>query len=166
MLIPYKGTLPTLSDSNFVAESAQVIGRVSLAEDANVWFGTVIRGDVEPITVGKRTNIQDNAVVHASTGFATSIGDDVTVGHSAIVHGCTIGNQVLIGMGAIVLDGAIIGENCMIGAGSLIPPGKVIPAGSLVVGSPGKVIRSLTDTEIANLKDSAEHYVSYAKEYK
>lgn len=166
MLIPFKGALPTTNDSNFIAQSAQVIGTVSIAEDVNIWFGTVIRSDVATVSIGRRTNVQDNAVVHVSTGYPTQIGDDVTIGHGAIVHGCTVGNRVLIGMGSIVLDGAIIGDDTMIGAGSLIPPGKVIPPKSLVMGSPGKVIRSLTEEEIADLKASAERYVSYAKEYK
>lgn len=166
MLIPFKGALPTINDSNFIAQSAQVIGTVSIAEDVNIWFGAVIRSDVATVSIGRRTNVQDNAVVHVSTGYPTQIGDDVTIGHGAIVHGCTVGNRVLIGMGSIVLDGAIIGDDTMIGAGSLIPPSKVIPAKSLVMGSPGKVIRSLTEEEIADLKASAERYVSYAKEYK
>lgn len=166
MLIPYKGMLPVTNGSNFIAESAQVIGNTVLEEDASVWFGAVIRGDVEPIRIGKRTNVQDNAVVHCSKGFNTQIGDDVTIGHGAIVHGCHIGCRVLIGMGAILLDGVKVGDECIIGAGSLIAPGKEIPSRSLVVGSPAKVIRSLTDEEVSSLSVSAAHYVAYASEYK
>lgn len=166
MLIPFKGALPTANETNFIAQSAQVIGTVTIAEDVNIWFGAVIRSDVATVSIGSRTNVQDNAVVHVSTGYPTQIGEDVTIGHGAIVHGCTVGNRVLIGMGSIVLDGAVIGDDTMIGAGSLIPPGKVIPPKSLVMGSPGKVIRSLSEDEIADLKASAERYVSYAKEYK
>lgn len=166
MRIPYKGTLPSSDPSNFIAESAQVIGNTTLEEDASVWFGAVVRGDVEPIRIGKRSNVQDNAVVHCSKGFDTIIGDDVTIGHGAIVHGCHIGNRVLIGMGAILLDGVKVGDDCMVGAGSLIAPGKEIPPRSLVVGSPGKVVRTLTDEEMASLKASAAHYVTYASEYK
>ncbi len=166
MLIPYKGIKPTHDSSNFIAETAQIIGRVTLEEDANIWFGAVIRGDVEPISIGKRTNVQDNAVIHCSKGFDTIIGDDVTIGHGAIVHGCHIGSSVLIGMGAILLDGVKVGEQSIIGAGSLIPPGKEIPPNSLVVGSPAKVVRSLSEEEILSLKASAKHYVSYASEYK
>jgi carbonic anhydrase/acetyltransferase-like protein (isoleucine patch superfamily) len=166
MLIPYKNSLPLVNESNFIAQTAQLIGRITLGEDANVWFGAVIRADVEPITIGARTNVQDNAVVHVSSGYKTQIGNDVTIGHSAIVHACTVGDRVLIGMGAIVLDGAIIGEETIIGAGALIPPGKIIPPRSMVMGSPGKVVRTLSDNEIAELKASAKHYVSYAKEYK
>lgn len=166
MLIPYKGATPTIFESNFIASSAQIIGQVTLAEDTNIWFGAVIRADVASITIGERTNVQDNAVVHVATGFPTQIGNDVTIGHGAIVHGCTVGDVVLIGMGSIILDGAIIGKETMIGAGTLIPQGKIIPPRSLVMGSPGKVIRTLTETEIVDLKASAEHYVSYAKEYK
>lgn len=166
MLIPYKDNLPQADDSNFIAETASVIGRVTLGEDANIWFGAVIRGDVEPIAIGARTNVQDNAVVHASSGFKTVIGNDVTIGHNAIVHACTIGDRVLVGMGAIVLDGSIIGEETIIGAGALIPPGKIIPPRSMVMGSPGKVVRTLSDSEVAGLKASAKQYVSYAQEYK
>lgn len=166
MLISYKGIQPKINGSNFIAESAQVIGKTTLGEDASVWFGAVIRGDVEPIQIGKRTNVQDNAVVHCSKGYDTQIGDDVTVGHGAIVHGCHIGCRVLIGMGAILLDGVKVGDECIIGAGALIPPGKEIPPRSLVVGSPAKVIRSLTNEEILSLSASAAHYVAYATEYK
>lgn len=166
MLIPYKGMLPKVNGSNFIAESAQVIGNTTLNEEASIWFGAVIRGDVEPIHIGKRTNVQDNAVVHCSKGFDTQIGDDVTIGHGAIVHGCHVGCRVLIGMGAILLDGVKVGDECIIGAGSLIAPGKEIPPRSLVVGSPAKVIRPLTDEEILSLSASAAHYVAYASEYK
>ena len=166
MLLPYKNNLPVINASNYVAETASVIGRVTLGEDANIWFGAVIRGDVEPISIGARTNIQDNAVIHVANGFETKIGNDVTIGHNAIVHACTIGDKVLVGMGAIVLDGAIIGEETIIGAGALIPPGKIIPPRSMVMGSPGKVVRTLSDSEVAGLKASARQYVSYAQEYK
>lgn len=163
MIRVFEGIKPSLADSSRVAESADVIGRVSLAEGANIWYGAVLRADSDTITVGKNTNIQDNAVVHVDAGIPTVIGNDVTVGHGAIVHGCTISNNVLIGMGSIILDGAIIKENVIIGAGALIPPGKVIPAGSLVVGSPGKVVRALSDEEIQNIKKSAQHYVALAE---
>lgn len=163
MIRVFQGIEPNLADSSRVAESADVIGNVSLAEGANIWYGAVLRGDGDTITIGKNTNIQDNAVVHVDIGIPTVIGDDVTVGHGAIVHGCTVSNNVLIGMGSIVLDGAIIEENVIIGAGALIPPGKVIPAGSLVVGSPGKVVRALSDDEIKNIKKSAQHYVALAE---
>ncbi len=122
-----------------------------------------MRGDSDQITIGKNTNIQDNSVVHLDHGIPTTIGEHVTIGHGAIIHGCTIHNNVLIGMGAIVLNGAIIEENVIIGAGALIPPGKVIPSGSLVVGSPGKIIRTLSEIEIENIKKSALHYVELAK---
>jgi carbonic anhydrase/acetyltransferase-like protein (isoleucine patch superfamily) len=146
-----------------VAESADVIGNVTLAEGTNIWYGAVLRGDSDSITIGKNTNIQDNAVVHVDAGIPTVIGDDVTVGHGAIVHGCTVSNNVLVGMGSIILDGAFIEENVIVGAGTLIPPGKVIPSGSLVVGSPGKVVRTLTDDERNKIKKSAHHYVELAE---
>ncbi len=166
MLITHKGQTPVLDESNFIAENASVIGKVSLKGDANVWFGAVIRGDVESIEIGCRSNVQDNSVIHTSKGFPTTIGEDVTIGHGAIVHGCTIGNRVLVGMGAIILDGAKIGDDCMIGAGTLIPPGKEIPANSLVVGSPGKVVRELNQADRDSLVASALRYVAYSKEYK
>lgn len=165
MIREYKSFTPVVDDTCFVADTAMVIGRTVLGEDSNIWFGAVLRGDVNTIEIGKRTNIQDNSVVHVADGFNTVIGDDVTVGHSAIVHGCHIGNNVLIGMGAIVLDGAKIGDNVMIGAGALIPPGKEIPSNSLVVGSPGKVKRELTEDEIKGLQYSAKKYVDISKDY-
>lgn len=163
---PYLDHQPQVGQGCFVAETAQVIGRVVLEKDVNVWFGAVIRGDVNDITVGERTNIQDNAVVHVADGYRCDIGSDVTVGHGAIVHACTIGNRVLVGMGSIVLDGAVIGDNVMIGAGALVPPGKVIPSNVLVVGSPCKIIRALTDQELENLYQSAAKYVALSNAYK
>lgn len=156
---------PKITEGVFVAENATVIGKVTLEPSSSVWFGAVIRGDVENIHIGQRSNIQDNAVVHTSSGFPTTVGNDVTVGHGAIVHGCTIGNRVLIGMGAIILDGAVIEDDCMIGAGTLVPPGKTIPSGHLAVGSPAKVIRALTEDEKQSLLDSALRYAKYASTY-
>ena len=166
MIIKYEDQLPTIDESCFVAESSSVIGKVSLGESSSVWYGTVLRGDVNTITIGQRTNVQDNATVHVANGFPTTIGDDVTIGHNAIVHGCTVGNRVLIGMGAIVLDGAIIEDDVIIGAGALIPPGKVIPSKSLVVGSPGKVVRTLNDEALESLLESAKIYVKEASKHK
>lgn len=166
MVLTHKGETPLIHETSFVAENATLIGKVQLAEDTGVWFGAVIRGDVEQIKIGRGTNIQDNTVVHTSKGYPTTLGEEVTVGHGAIVHGCTIGDRVLVGMGAIILDGAIVESDCMIGAGALIPPGKTIPSKSLVVGSPGKVVRQLTDEELESLKASAKRYIAYSKEYK
>ncbi len=163
MIKKFQGIEPQIHDSCFIAESADVIGNVELNEGCSVWYGVVMRGDSDKITVGKNSNIQDNTVVHLDHNIPTTIGEHVTIGHGAIVHGCTIKNDVLVGMGAIILNGAVIEENVMIGAGALIPPGKVIPSGSLVVGSPGKIVRTLTDTEIENIRKSALHYVALAQ---
>ncbi|MCH4888307.1 gamma carbonic anhydrase family protein [Acidaminobacter sp. JC074] len=166
MIIKYENYLPEIHESCFVAESSSVIGKVTLGEDSSIWYGAVLRGDVENIKIGQRTNVQDNVTIHVAKGFKTTIGDDVTIGHNAIVHGCTVGNRVLIGMGAIVLDGAIIEDDVIIGAGALIPPGKVITSKSLVVGSPGKVVKTLGDEAIQGLLDSAKGYVKEANSHK
>ncbi len=167
MIRKYKEYMPKVHDSCFIADSAEIIGKVTLKENVNIWFNAVLRGDVNTIDVGANTNIQDNCVVHVngSVPIPTIIGENCTIGHSAIIHACTIGNNVLIGMGAIILDGAVIEDNVIIGAGALIPPGKKIPKNSLVVGSPGKVVRQLSEKEVKELEESAEHYVSLAKEY-
>lgn len=166
MIIKYLNHEPSIHPSCYISETAQLIGRVTLKENANVWFGSVLRGDGNYIEVGANTNIQDNSVVHINKDTPTIIGENCTIGHGAIVHACTIGNNVLIGMGAIVLDGAIIEDNTIIGAGALVPPGKRIPQKSLVVGSPCKVVRKLSEEEISSLEESAIHYVKRSKEYK
>ena len=142
----------------WIAPSADVIGKVRLLEDASVWFGAVLRGDNEWITVGQGSNVQDGCVLHTDMGAPLTIGPNCTIGHKAILHGCDIGDNSLIGMGAIVLNHARIGKNCLIGAGALIPEGKIIPDNSLVVGQPGKIIRVLDDVAAANLTKSAEGY--------
>lgn len=165
MIIKHLEHEPIIKDKVFVAENASVIGKVTLHHASSIWFGAVLRGDVESISIGERSNIQDNAVVHTSSGFPTTVGNDVTVGHGAIVHGCTIGNRVLIGMGSIILDGAVVEDDCMLGAGTLVPPGKTIPSGHLAVGSPAKIIRALTEDEKQSLLDSALRYAKYASTY-
>nr|WP_321496600.1 gamma carbonic anhydrase family protein [uncultured Methanolobus sp.] len=149
-----------------MADNATVIGDVVMGEESSVWFGAVIRGDANPIRIGKRTNVQDNVVIHISDTSRADIGDDVTIGHCAVVHGCKIASNVLIGMNSTVLDGAEIGENCIIGANALVPPGKKIPTGSMVMGVPAKVIRQLTEDEIAGIKENAAVYVKLLHEYK
>lgn len=144
--------------SAWVAPGAHVIGRVVLGAGSSVWFGAVLRGDNEPIVVGPGTNIQDHSVLHTDMGFPLEIGADCTIGHRAILHGCTIGRCTLIGMGATILNGARIGENCLIGAGTLVTEGKEIPPRSLVIGSPGRVVRQLDDAAISGLRASAEGY--------
>lgn len=144
----------TYGDSVFLADGANVVGDVTVADDCGIWYNAVIRADEAQIRIGARTNIQDNSVIHGSPGFPVSIGEGVTVGHGAIVHGCSVGDNTLIGMGAIVLNGTRIGRDCIIGAGALVTQGKDIPDGSLVLGSPGKVVRELTQEEIkGNIKN-------------
>ncbi|WP_432665396.1 gamma carbonic anhydrase family protein [Wukongibacter baidiensis] len=166
MIMKYLDFVPNVHDSCYVAETAQIIGRVTLKENVNIWFGTVLRGDGNSIEVGANTNIQDNSVVHINDDTPTTIGENCTIGHCAIIHGCTIGNNVLIGMGAIVLDGAVIEDNVIVGAGALVPQGKRIPKNSLVLGSPCKVVRQLTEEDLKGLEESATLYVNRSKEYK
>jgi gamma-carbonic anhydrase len=162
-----KGVRPTLGRDVFVADGARVIGDVHLGDEASVWFCAVLRGDYAAIRVGARTNIQDNAVVHISSGLNDAIiGDDVTVGHSAIVHGCTVGHRCLIGMGSTVLDGAVIGDDSFVAAGSLVTPGTVIPPRSFVVGRPGKVLRPVSDRDVAWIRGACESYVGYARDFR
>lgn len=165
-LYSINGVSPTLPDGFFwAAPTACVIGNVVIGEDVGIWFGAVIRGDNEAINIGAQTNIQENSVLHTDPSFPIQIGIGCTIGHKAMIHGCTIGNNTLIGMNATVLNGAKIGNNCLIGAGALIPEGKVIPDNSLVVGMPGKVMRTLSDDAIMGLKASAQHYVQNAKRF-
>ena len=154
------GVAPTLpADGDFwVAPNAQVMGKVTLESGVGIWFGVVLRGDNDPIIVGEGSNIQENTAIHTDIGYPVTIGKNCTIGHSAIIHGCTIGDNSLIGMGATVLNGAVIGKNCLIGAGALVTEGKIIPDGSLVVGMPAKVIRALDADTIAGLTQSALHY--------
>ena len=160
------GVAPQVSASAWVADSAQVIGQVALAQDASVWFGVVIRGDTETISVGKGSNIQDMSVLHADVGSPLTVGEGVTVGHKVMLHGCTIGDNSLIGIGAVVLNGAKIGANCLVGAGSLVTEGKEFADGSLIVGSPARVVRQLSPQQIEGLRLSAQHYVNNANLYR
>ena len=155
--------VPDVHPSVFVADTARVIGRVTLAEDASVWFGAVLRGDTDPITVGRGSNIQDGSVLHADVGYPLTIGEYVTVGHQVMLHGCTIGDESLIGIGAVVLNGARIGRHCLVGAGALVTEGKEFPDGSMILGSPAKVVRQLTPQQIEGLRSSARHYIENAR---
>lgn len=150
----------------FVADSASVIGSVRLMHNASVWFGAVIRGDQELITIGEGSNVQECSVLHTDPGYPLSIGRDCTIGHKVMLHGCTIGDNSLVGINAVILNGAKIGRNCLIGAGALITEGKEIPDGSLVVGAPGKVARQLNEDQIKGLTQSARHYVENFKRFK
>jgi carbonic anhydrase/acetyltransferase-like protein (isoleucine patch superfamily) len=149
----------------WIAPNATVIGRVTLKRNASVWFGAVLRGDNAPILVGEDSNVQDGCVLHTDDDFPLTIGAGVTIGHQAMLHGCTIGDNSLIGIGAVVLNAARVGKNCLIGAKTLIPEGKEIPDGSLVVGSPGRVLRPLSEEQLRMLKQSAAHYVGNWKRY-
>jgi carbonic anhydrase/acetyltransferase-like protein (isoleucine patch superfamily) len=164
-LIAYQGRAPQVPDNVFVAPGAYIIGDVTLGEYANIWYNTVLRGDIHPIKVGRYTNIQDNSTVHVMHDFPAVIGDFVTVGHNAVIHGCTVGDNCLIGMGAILLSYCEIGENCIIGAGALVTEHKKIPPNSLVMGSPGRVVRTLTEEEIAAIHQSALNYTQEARVY-
>jgi carbonic anhydrase/acetyltransferase-like protein (isoleucine patch superfamily) len=154
--------VPRIAASAWVAESAQVLGRVTLAEDASVWHGAVLRADTEDISVGAGSNVQDNCVLHADPGFPLVLGAHVTVGHQAMLHGCTVGEGSLIGIGAVLLNGARIGARCLVGAGALVTEGKQFPDGSLIVGAPARVLRALTAEQIEGLLASARHYVANA----
>lgn len=155
-----------LDPSVFVAAGARIVGDVTIGAESSVWFNAVIRGDVEAIRIGRRTNIQDNCVLHADEGFPCVLGDDVTVGHAAIVHGAEVGDGVLIGMHAVVMNGAKIGAESIIGVGAVVTEGMVIPPRSLVKGLPGKVTRELLERELARNRHAAEHYVQLAKQYR
>ncbi|MDZ8118623.1 gamma carbonic anhydrase family protein [Pontiella agarivorans] len=166
MIYQFKEIKPSLPDEYYIAENATVIGDVVLKNQSSVWFGAVLRGDIEPIILGERSNIQDNSVAHTGKGAPTIIGDDVTVGHAVTLHGCTVGDNCLIGMGSILLDRCEIGDNCIIGAGSIIAQGKTIPSGSLAVGSPARVIRKLTEDDFINIRSYAERYVENMRRYR
>lgn len=162
----FRGTAPLVHPSCFVESSAQLIGDVQLGEQSSVWFNSVLRGDVQQIRVGRRSNIQDLCMVHVVRDrWATQLGDEVTVGHHVVLHGCRLGNHILVGMGSILLDGVKVGDDCVIAAGTLLTPGTEIPPGSLVMGSPGRVKRPVSDEERAWIARTAEHYVGYAQEY-
>jgi gamma-carbonic anhydrase len=158
---------PTIAPSAYIDQSAQVIGDVAIGDESSVWMNAVVRGDVNFIRIGRRTNIQDGAIVHVmrEPSHPTIVGDDVTVGHGVVLHGCTVGDRCLIGMGAILLNGSTVGDDSIVAAGTLLPEGATVPARSLVMGSPGKVRRPLTDEEVAFVKQSSANYVTYRLDY-
>jgi carbonic anhydrase/acetyltransferase-like protein (isoleucine patch superfamily) len=160
------GTAPHIAATAWVADNAQVMGEVSLGEDSSVWFGVTVRGDTETIRIGAGSNIQDGSVLHADVGMPLLVGEGVTVGHMVMLHGCTVGDGSLIGIGAVVLNGAKIGRNCLVGAGSLVTEGKEFPDGSMIMGSPARVVRSLTPEQIEGLRASAQHYIDNARRYR
>jgi carbonic anhydrase/acetyltransferase-like protein (isoleucine patch superfamily) len=158
-LIALDGMTPRLGSRAFVADGAVLVGDVEVGDDSSVFYNAVLRGDLAPIRIGKRTNIQDNVTVHVSTGVPTVIGDEVTVGHNAVLHACTIDDNVMVGMGAIVMDGAHIKKNCIVGAGAIVTQGKEFPENSLVLGAPAHVVRELTTEEIEGVRGGVDRYV-------
>ena len=161
-----KGVAPRLGEGVYVAPNATIVGDVVIGDHSSVWFGAVLRGDIFPIRIGARTNVQDNAVVHVVGGEAsTQIGDDVTIGHQALLHGCTVGSSCLIGMGSILLDGVVVEDECLIAAGSLVRPGARVPARSLVAGHPAKVVRTLGDADLEAIRAAASQYVEYGRDF-
>ncbi len=160
------GVAPHIAATAWVADSAQVMGQVELGEGASVWFGAVVRGDTDRITIGAGSNIQDASVLHADTDQPLLVGERVTAGHQVVLHGCTIGDESLIGIGAVVLNGAKIGKNCLVGAGALVTEGKEFPDGSMILGSPAKAVRQLTPAQIEGLRQSARHYTDNARRFR
>lgn len=176
MILSYRDYQPQVGKGGWVAPNATLIGDAVLGEDASLWFGTVVRGDVHRIRIGARTNIQDLSLLHITQhagserddqdGFPTIIGSEVTVGHRVILHGCTVGDCCLIGMGAIILDGAVIGRDSIVGAGSVVTPGKQFPPGSLIMGTPAKVVKEVSEAQLLNIQKSWQHYVALKNEYR
>lgn len=167
LVLPYRGVLPTVAPDAFVADNATLIGDLVIGAESSIWFGAVLRGDVMPLRIGARTSIQDNCVVHATGGWAdTIVGDDCTVGHGVILHGCTVGDRVLVGMGSTVLDGAEIGSDTLLGAGSLVTTEARIPSGVLAVGRPAKVVRELRPADLERIREAAALYVGYGREFR
>jgi carbonic anhydrase/acetyltransferase-like protein (isoleucine patch superfamily) len=165
MIIQYKGINPVIGEKVFIAEGAKLIGRVRIGDYSSIWYNCVLRGDIDTITIGQRTNIQDLSVIHVNPEQPVVIEDDVSVGHSCVLHGCTIRRGSLIGMGTIILNDAEIAENCLVGAGSLIPERKVFPPNSLILGSPAKVVRELTAAEIQSIRSLGQRYMERGQEY-
>ncbi len=166
MILPYMQFTPDVSRAAFIAESADIIGQVELGEDVSVWFQTVIRGDLAPISIGRGSNIQDSAVIHMNHGIAVEIGERVSIAHQAMIHGCRIGSHALIGMRAVVMDGSVIGEYSLVAAGSLVPPNKHYPPKSLILGSPARAVRTLADEEIQGISEATDRYIEAAHRYR
>ena len=166
MIKKFRGKSPVIPDSCYISESVNLIGDVTLGENVSLWFGTVVRGDMHFITIGNRSNIQDNSVIHVTTDISpTRIGSEVTVGHNAIIHGATIEDRCLIGMGAIIMDDVVVGEGSIVGAGSVVPPNMIIPPRSLLVGLPAKIVRQTTDEELEMIIERAQHYIDFSRKY-
>ena len=166
-ILPYKGVYPKIADDSWIAPTAAVVGDVEIGGRSSIWFGCTVRGDVNIIRIGARTNVQDNSMLHVARGtYGTFIGDDVVIGHMCLIHACTIGDRSLIGMKACVMDGAVVEPEALVAAGSLVTPGKVVKSKQLWAGSPAKYVRNLTDDDISGMRDTAAHYAEYAAEYR
>jgi len=165
VLYSFGDVYPKIAKDVFIADGARIAGNVSISSHSSVWYNAVLRGDVEPISIGSQCHIQDNCVCHTDTGYPIVLRDNVIVGHGAILHGCQVGKNVLIGMGSIIMSGVVIEENCIIGGGALVRERDVIPTGSLVLGSPGKLVRKLTEGEITYIKEGAAYYTELARKY-
>ncbi|MDQ0148379.1 gamma carbonic anhydrase family protein [Eubacterium multiforme] len=165
MIKDFRGRKPQISESAYISESVDIIGDVVVEENCSIWFGSRLRGDVNRIYIGRGTNIQENSIVHVEDNFEVNLGENVTVGHGAIVHGCIIGENTLIGMGSIILNGVRIGKNSIVGAGSLVPQNKEFGEGLLILGNPARVVRRLTEEEIEGIRNSAKHYIELSREY-
>ncbi len=166
LILPYGGHSPEIADDVYIAPGAAVIGEVVIGEGSSIWFNSVVRGDFNEVRIGRRSNIQDGVVIHvASYGSGSYIGDDVTVGHNAVIHACTIGSRCLIGMNSTILDGAVVEDGALVAAGALVPPGKTVAAGELWAGNPAKPIRAVSEAEAEFIRDSALRYCKFAKEY-
>ena len=166
MIIDFDEVKPKINENTYISESVDIIGKVEIEDNVNIWFGTRLRADMNKIVIGANTNIQENSVVHVDINSPCIIGKNVTIGHGAIIHGCSISDNVLVGMGSIILNNAQIGKNTIIGAGSLVTQGKSFPEGVLILGNPAKVVRKLTQAEIENIQCSADNYVRLSKKYK
>ena len=166
MIYDFEKNVPEVHPEAWVASNAAIIGKVKLEKNSSIWFNAVLRGDIELITIGENSNIQDGSVLHTDPGYPLTVGKGVTVGHMVMLHGCQISDDTLIGIGSIILNNAKIGKNCIIGANTLITENKVIPDNSLVVGSPGRVLRKVTDEEIKSILENGKHYVDFSKKYK
>lgn len=166
MIRTFQGIKPTIAKSAYIEETAVIIGDVVIGEESSAWFNAVVRGDVHYIRIGNRTNVQDLSMLHVTHDtHPLIIGDEVTIGHHVVLHGCTVKDRVLIGMGAIIMDGAVIGEDCVVGAGALVTEGTVVPPKSLILGSPAKIKRPVTEKELAWIRESAQNYIEYARQY-
>jgi carbonic anhydrase/acetyltransferase-like protein (isoleucine patch superfamily) len=166
-VLPFDGVMPSLGRDVFVASNATLVGKVVIGDESNVWFGAVLRGDVGSITIGQRTNIQDLAMIHMTGGVSNArLGDDVTVGHAAVLHGCDVGNRCLVGMGSILLDNVVVGDESVIGAGALLPQRMVVPPRSLVLGRPARIVRAVNETERRMGLEGAQTYLELARKYR